>query len=120
MRPGCSWGSFRFAGASSRIQSTRRDSGDSEALAEAEALLNLTTSLLRSSPSTLQILTDARKYTGGIRWQCGVIGAVAYTHRVSLRVLSRLAVGGKKQVEFAKEVAERAASTKAKDDCLKF
>ena len=89
-------------------------------LAEAEALLNLTTSLLRSSPSTLQILTDARKYTGGIIWQCGVIGAVAYTHRVSLRVLSRLAVGGKKQVEFAKEVAERAASAKAKDDCLKF
>ena len=89
-------------------------------LAEAEALLNLTTSLLRSSPSTLQILTDARKYVGGIIWQCGVIGAVAYTHRVSLRVLSRLAVGERKQVEFAKEVAERAASAKAKDDCLKF
>ena len=85
-------------------------------LAEAEALLNLTTSLLRSSPATLPILTDARTYVGGDRWQCGVIGAVAYAHRVSERMLSRLAVGGKDQEAFAKEVAEEAARAEETED----
>ena len=78
-------------------------------LAEAEAVLNLTTALLRSNPHILQLLLCGGE-DGRARWCRGVIGNVGALHRDVAWLGAALAEGGEKRA------AKEAAESKAKEE----